>query len=234
MSEYQAVLFDMDGVTVATANAWRELEAEEILPAAGEGIDIETIRALSPEDSYERLESMDEVTLRVDRDEFVGLYDEYAEEVYLERATLLDGYEPLLADLRDEELALGLVSASCRDWVALVLERFDLGDAYDVVVSSTDIDGPSKPNPTPYLVAAEQIGVDPEQCIVVEDSAHGIAAATAAGAYCIALRGAGNQETDLSSADAIVTDPTELRTHLFDLLPSEDTQQCGSLPPDER
>ena len=159
MSEYQAVLFDMDGVTVATANAWRELEAEEILPAAGEGIDIETIRALSPEDSYERLESMDEVTLRVDRDEFVGLYDEYAEEVYLERATLLDGYEPLLADLRDEELALGLVSASCRDWVALVLERFDLGDAYDVVVSSTDIDGPSKPNPTPYLVAAEQIGV---------------------------------------------------------------------------
>ena len=221
MSGYQAVFFDMDGVTVATANAWRKLEAEQILPAAGEGIDIETIRALSPEDSYDRLASMDEVSLRVDRDEFVALYDEYAEEVYLERATLLDGYEALLTDLRAAGVALGLVSASCRDWVELVLDRFELHDAYDVVVSSTDIDGPSKPNPTPYLTAADQVGVDPERCIVVEDSAHGIAAATAAGAYTIALRGAGNRETDLSPADTVVADPEVLRTHLFDLLSSE-------------
>ncbi len=228
MTGYEAVLFDMDGVTVATANAWRQLERDEILPAAGKGIDIERVRALSPEDSYETLVAIDDVTLQVDRDEFLDLYNEYAEEVYLERATLMDGYETFLDDLREAETPVGLVSASCRDWVEVMLDRFDLGEAYDVVVSSTEIDGPSKPSPTPYLTAAERLGVDPDRCIVIEDSAHGIESATTAGAYCIALRGAGNRETDLSPADEVVEDAAELRERVFDLLTSDPEFQHAS------
>jgi HAD superfamily hydrolase (TIGR01509 family) len=218
MTEYDAVLFDMDGVTVSTANAWRTLEAEEILPAAGDGIDIEDVRALSVEDSYERLDLMASVTLHVDRQGFLDLYNGYAEEVYRERAALMDGYEAFVGRLDDRGLGIGLVSASCREWVEMVLDRFDLWDAYDVILSATDVDGPSKPDPTPYLMAADSLGVDPERCIVVEDSVHGIESATAAGAYCIALRGAGNETTDLSTADAIADDAADLRERVFELL----------------
>jgi len=218
MTHYDAVLFDMDGVTVTSANAWRTLERETILPTAANGVDVEAVRALSVADSYDRLEATDSVSLNVDREGFVGLYDTYAEEVYHERADLMDGYERFVEGLRAAELAVGLVSASCRDWVEMVLDRHELHDAYDVVLSADDVDGPSKPAPTPYQQAAAELDVDPERCLVVEDSLHGIESAVAAGAYCIALRGAGNRTTDLSKADAIADDPTELRETVTDLL----------------
>lgn len=51
-----------------------------------------------------------------------------------------------------------------------------------------------KPHPDIYLLAARQIGVAPELCIAIEDSAHGIAAAKAAGMFCIGINTSGNPE----------------------------------------
>ena len=210
---YEAVFFDMDGVTVETADVWRELERTTILPAAVAGEPpVEMIRALSVADAYDRLVAADDVEVTVTRAAFDALYDEHATAVYGERAVLMDGYRALLADLRDAGVATGLVSASRRSWVDLVLDRFDLTDAYDVVVSATDFEGPSKPDPTTYLLAAETIETEPEACLVVEDSPHGIESAVAAGMSCLALRGAGNADEDLSAADEVVSSGAELRT----------------------
>ena len=214
---YEAVFFDMDGVTVETADVWRELERTTILPAAVEGEPpVEMIRALSVADAYDRLVAADDVEVTVTRAAFDALYDEHATAVYGERAVLMDGYRALLADLRDAGVATGLVSASRRSWVDLVLDRFDLRSLYDVVVSSSDVDGPSKPDPTTYLVAAEQLGRDPARCLVVEDSPVGIEAATRAGMECIAFHTGTHDESALSAADHVVDSPESLRDLLFD------------------
>lgn len=208
---FDAVLFDMDGVTVETAKAWRDLERTTILPAATNGTaPPDAIRALSVGDAYDRLVRMDDVEVTVDETGYAALYEAHAEEVYLERARLMDGYVEVLETIREANVSTGLVSASRGAWVDMVLERFDLHDVYETVVSSSDIDGPSKPAPTPYLVAADDLGADPAQCLAVEDSPHGIDAAVAAGMDCLALRGAANTDSDLSAADAIVTSPEEL------------------------
>jgi HAD superfamily hydrolase (TIGR01509 family) len=165
MSNHEAVLFDMDGVTVSVA-------------------------------------------------EFEALYDDRAGEVYRGHATLLPGYRELLMTLRTAGYATGLVSASRREWVSMVLERFDLAELYDAVVSASDVEGPSKPDPRTYLVAAEQVGVDSTDCIAVEDSPHGLEAALEAGMDCLALRGAGNADDDLSAADRVVASAAELRAVL--------------------
>jgi HAD superfamily hydrolase (TIGR01509 family) len=213
MSEYEAVLFDMDGVTVETATVWRELERTEILPAAVDGpVPFDEVRALSVTDAYDRLASLNDVDLTVSAEEFDDLYNRHARTVYHGRATLLEDYETLLADLRAAGHATGLVSASPRGWVEMVLDRFGLTEAYDVVVSASDFEGRSKPDPTTYLLAAEKIDREPGACLVVEDSPHGIESAVAAGMSCLALRGAGNTEEDLSAADEIVASASELRT----------------------
>lgn len=218
MSEYEAVLFDMDGVTVETATVWRDLEASEILPeAVAEDPPIEAVRALSVTDAYDRLGELDGVELTVSAAEFEALYEQQAAAVYRERAELMAGYLDLLGALRTAGRATGLVSASRREWVEMVLDRFDLHDRYDVVVSSSDFEGQSKPDPKTYLVAADRLGVDPDDCLVVEDSPHGIDAAVAAGMYCIALRGAGNADNDLSTADRIVGSPAELNSALTEM-----------------
>lgn len=217
-SEFAAVLFDMDGVTVETASVWRDLEENQLLPAAVVGEPpIEQVRGLSVTDAYQRLSELDGVELAVSAAEFDALYDDNAPEVYRERATLLDGYVDLLEALRAEGHATGLVSASRREWVEMVLNRFDLHGLYDTVVSSSDFEGPSKPDPATYRVAAEELGVDPAECLVVEDSPHGIDAAVDAGMYCVALRGAGNAESSLSRANRIVMSTAELRAVLAEM-----------------
>ena len=215
MSQYEAVLFDMDGVTVETAAVWSELERTEILPTAVAGTPpFDEVRALSVTDAYDRLDEFDGVDLSVSAAEFDALYDDNAAEVYRERATLMDGYVDMLDALRTKGRATGLVSASRRRWVEMVLDRFELWELYDVVVSATDFEGPSKPDPTTYLVAAEELDVSPERCVVVEDSRHGIEAAVEAGMDCLALRGAANTDADLSMADQVVESPAALRAAL--------------------
>lgn len=218
MSEYEAVLFDMDGVTVETATIWRDLEETEILPAAVvEDPPIEEVRALSVADAYSRLAELEDVELTVSATEFASLYEQQAAAIYQERATLMEGYIDLLTEIRAIGCATGLVSASRRDWVEMVLDRFNLHDLYDVVVSSSDFEGPSKPDPKTYLVAAERLGIRPEQCLVLEDSPHGIDAAVGAGMDCIALRGAGNTNNDLSTANRVAESAPELRSILSEM-----------------
>ena len=212
MSEFEATFFDMDGVTVETAHVWRDVEETYVLPNAIESgtPDQTAVRALSVTDSYERLASMDGVALAVDRDEFTRLYEEQVEEIYGERARLLPGYHELLAALDVAGHRVGLVSASERAWVERVIDRFDLHDAFDIVVGADDVTGPSKPAPDCYERAAKAVSVDPERSIAVEDTPHGIEAASGAGMYCLALRGNGNADLDLSLADDVADGPADL------------------------
>lgn len=218
--EPEAVFFDMDGVTVDTAVEWRTVEQREILPAiTEESIPQAEIRARSIMDTYESLASDAAYTLTVTRDEFLHHYDQWATEIYGDRAELLDDYRGLLETVRRRGLAVGLVSASPRRWVEIVLDRFELGEEFDVVLADDDFDGESKPSPVPYRRAAESIGIDPANAIAVEDSRHGVESAVRAGMVCIALRGAGNRESDLSAADLIVEDAASLREALEARLP---------------
>jgi beta-phosphoglucomutase-like phosphatase (HAD superfamily) len=61
----------------------------------------------------------------------------------------------------------------------------------------------NKPAPDLYLHAAKQLCIDPIACIAIEDSAHGITAAKAAGMYCIGINTARNRQA-LAQADCIV------------------------------
>lgn len=74
-------------------------------------------------------------------------------------------------------------------------------DAPDVFVTADDVTH-GKPDPEPFLLAAERLGVDPADCLVVEDAAAGIAAARAAG--CTVLGIAGTVDAEQLPADLVV------------------------------
>jgi sugar-phosphatase len=67
-----------------------------------------------------------------------------------------------------------------------------------------------KPDPEPYLIAAERLGVDPSRCLVVEDAAAGIAAARAAGCRVVAVTGTGSPD-ELAAASLVVDGVDRLR-----------------------
>jgi HAD superfamily hydrolase (TIGR01509 family) len=99
--------------------------------------------------------------------------------------TFQPGALELLQALRKEDIPCGLVSASYRVMIDAVLSHLP-PDPFDVVVAGDEVTL-GKPNPEPYLTAAAKLGVDPTQCVVIEDSVTGTEAGTAAGAYVVAV-----------------------------------------------
>jgi len=83
-------------------------------------------------------------------------------------------------------LPLALVTGNTRKAIDIVHRRSGLLDFFDVVVCSEDYPA-SKPAPDAYLTASRMLGVRPSQCLAVEDSDRGLAAAIAAGMTCIAV-----------------------------------------------
>ena len=95
------------------------------------------------------------------------------------------------------------------------MDRFDIQDAFDEIVSAEQIAGDGKPAPDIYLHTASLLAVAPRECVAIEDSTHGVQAAKAADMYCIGFRGTGDEQQDLSAADTIAESPNELRRQLL-------------------
>jgi HAD superfamily hydrolase (TIGR01509 family) len=83
-------------------------------------------------------------------------------------------------DLSHGHIPFAVVSGSTRDSVTASLEALKILDKFDTLVCAGDY-ARSKPDPEPFLLAAERLGVAPEDCLVFEDTEMGIQAATAAG-----------------------------------------------------
>ena len=113
------------------------------------------------------------------------------------------GVVELLVAAREMELPMAIASSSPTDWVVPLLERLELSDWFGFVACFRDgIRG--KPHPDLYLEACEAIGVTPSEALAFEDSAHGVAAAKAAGMRCVAVPHALTAGLDFSAADLVV------------------------------
>jgi HAD superfamily hydrolase (TIGR01509 family) len=83
-------------------------------------------------------------------------------------------------------LRAALVTSTIRSLTERALETIGR-DHFEVTVCGDEVDGHNKPDPEPYLKAARLLGVDPVDCVAVEDSPTGVASAEAAGCAVIAI-----------------------------------------------
>lgn len=125
---------------------------------------------------------------------------------------LLDGADTLLRVLRERGTKIALASSTSSTGILTALNRFRLIPYFDAIVSRDLVEKP-KPDPDCYLLAASLLGASPGNCVVVEDSRYGIAAAKAAGMYVIAYKGASISQ-DTARADIEVLTHQEIIDHL--------------------
>lgn len=104
------------------------------------------------------------------------------EELYFEHLPKLQCVPEVLEHIEQQRgrIPFAIVSGSARDSVEASLRAIGLLDSFDVLVCAGDY-VKSKPDPEPFLVAAQRLGISPEDCLVFEDTKMGIDAATAAG-----------------------------------------------------
>lgn len=81
-----------------------------------------------------------------------------------------------LAKLKEQKIAIGLVTGRPRSEVEYILEKAELTDYIDNMVTGDDL-SISKPQPEPYLLALQNLNLEPSQCLAIEDNPVGIEAA---------------------------------------------------------
>jgi len=99
-----------------------------------------------------------------------------------------------IRSLKEAGIPTGLVTSSGAEKVAVVAEQYHFDELFDTIVTAGRITE-GKPNPMCYLLAAKDLGADPSDCFVFEDSFAGIQSGTAAGMKVIGLSTTNPKET---------------------------------------
>jgi beta-phosphoglucomutase-like phosphatase (HAD superfamily) len=128
--------------------------------------------------------------------------------------TPMRGFVELMGWLTTHDLRRGLASTSSRDWVDRVVDGLAVRHHFHALVAGDEV-SVRKPAPDVYLRAADRLGVPPEACLALEDSAPGVASARAAGMRCIAVPNRITSYQDLSAAHRQVAHLGEITPDLL-------------------
>ncbi len=118
------------------------------------------------------------------------------------------GIEPLLASLAGR-VEMGIVTSATQASFDAIHARHDLLRHFRFALTAETY-ARSKPAPDPYLLGVDRIGRPADECLVIEDSPRGLAAARAAGLRCIVLRSPLTHGHDFAGADRVVDSVAEL------------------------
>lgn len=106
-------------------------------------------------------------------------------------------------------LRLAIASSSPQSWVSAHLDRAGIAGAFDVMACGDEVAG-HKPAPDVYVLALQRLGVSSGRAVAVEDTAHGVAAARAAGLRCIAIPNPFADRSRFAEADLVLTSAAEM------------------------
>ena len=202
--KYKGIIFDLDGVICSTDHyhylAWKAL-ADRLGAYFDETIN-NRLRGVSRMASLEIVLARYNGTLTEEEklaaaEEKNNTYRELLKQ--MTPADLSDEVKTTLDALRAKGLLLGIGSSSKN--TRFILSRIGLGDYFDKISDGTNITR-SKPDPEVFLKAAEYLGLEPKDCLVVEDAVAGVQAAHAAGMDAAAVgdaAGSGLAEYSLKS-----------------------------------
>jgi HAD superfamily hydrolase (TIGR01509 family) len=177
----QAVVFDFNGTLS---------DDEPVLARVYEELFAELGRPLTPAQYFEQLAG------HTDEEMFIRWLGASSDDLIRERVRrynelVSDGstvHETVRAAVRwaAERMPVAVVSAALRDEIEPVLAASGLRDLFSLVLSQDDVTR-GKPDPQPYLLAAERLGLSPSELLVFEDTDVGVASAKAAGARVVGL-----------------------------------------------
>jgi HAD superfamily hydrolase (TIGR01509 family) len=197
----QALIFDFDGLILDTESAiyevWRNFYAQH-----GHALSIQTWSQCIGSDfshSYDPKTQLEALTRQ--RFDWPAVDARLTQEALalLEHYPVLPGVKELLLAAKTAAIPCAMASSSPRDWVVPHLERIQLKPFFAHVITKEAVER-VKPAPDLFLKAAKELGIDPKQAIVLEDSLNGLRAATAAGMRCVIAAGPTTQHLDFSAA----------------------------------
>ena len=178
--DFEAVIFDMDGVIIDSEPLWK-IAMEEVFSGLGS--------RLKKEDFQKTVGlRIDEVIHYWNIKEHWGIRDESEveeaiiikmENLIANKPVALEGVIDTLNYLKLRNIPVGLATSSSSRLIKVVLEKREIKHLFNFV-HSAEMEQYGKPHPAVYLTVAKKLAVLPEKCLVIEDSLNGIISAKAA------------------------------------------------------
>jgi beta-phosphoglucomutase family hydrolase len=201
-NKLEAVLWDLDGVIADTGEyhyrAWQYVFGEKGVTFSKEdfmrhfGQRHDTIIRFALGDGLST-EEFDAVTEKKQR--------EYRR-IVAENIKALPGAIELIRSLNKNNIKTAIASSAPIENVDVIIKGLKIEDCFQAIASGMEVDE-GKPSPQIFLLAAKKLGVDPGNCVVLEDAIAGVAAAKTAGMKCIAVTNS-HPVDRLEKADVIV------------------------------
>jgi beta-phosphoglucomutase len=185
----KAILFDMDGVLI-DAKEWHYEALNRALDLFG--MPISRVDHLTTFDGLPTRKKLEMLTLERGLPgalhEFLNeIKQKYTLEIIHTRCKPHFTHEYALSRLRHHGYRMAVCSNSIRNTVETMMQKADLHRYLDLMVSNEDVIK-GKPDPEMYNKAIHHFGLDPQECLIVEDNENGIRAAKASGAHLLIVR----------------------------------------------
>jgi HAD superfamily hydrolase (TIGR01509 family) len=222
MKKFKAVIFDMDGTIVDTSSIWKTVNALFLIK-----------RNLWTEENFNSInvllhgvpvkehikEFKKTLHLEKESDEIIiNEYDALIKENYELEIKYIIECEAFIQKLLLYNIPIAVATNSCDYGIGKVNNIVNLRQYFNThIYGKACVNNIAKPAPDIFLYAAKQLNIDPEDCIVFEDSAHGVTAAKKASMFTIAINTSGIKNT-LIHADKIIDCYSEINLNDYFVL----------------
>jgi beta-phosphoglucomutase len=204
----RAVIWDMDGVIADTGKfhcrAWQHafqqegviFTDEDFKHNFGQRNDTIIRKTLGNELSQSKVDSITKTK------------EEYFRHIIQQNLNAFPGVINLLKLIRENSIFSAIASSAPMENILLILNGLGIKDYFQAIVFGKEV-SEGKPSPMVYLLAAQKLGVEPRNCIVIEDATAGVVGAKRANMRCIAVTNS-HESTKLNEADLVVDSLTKV------------------------
>lgn len=210
----KGAIFDQDGLMFDTETIWQDswrTIAAQLGAAVPEGF----TRAVSGSSGDLMVRIVSEYFPDLDAREYIRLVRDRTHEEQKKHLEAKTGLFELISFFKENNVCMIVASSSTRPSIEWNLKKAEIDDCFIDVVCGQDVEN-GKPAPDIFLVAAEKLGLAPEDCYVFEDSYNGVRAGHAAGCCTIMIPDQIEPDEEISKVyDACCTSLLEVRDRII-------------------
>jgi beta-phosphoglucomutase family hydrolase len=219
MKMLRAVIFDMDGLMVDTeylhhTSFKKVLEQYGVNPVPNIHGVIH-VSGVSAEANWELFK--EKYNFNADTAELTRSKHKIHLKLLKNNVVPMPGLFELLKDIKEHGYRISIASSSALEQINLIVNRLGITNFFDAITSGEEVTS-GKPAPDIFLKAAAKLGIEPTQCVVLEDAMNGMKAAKAANMHAVVVPNKFTKHENFDTADLIVASLKELDSTRLDSL----------------